>query len=156
MHRDTILLVAEDDDGQFSLLKKNFERCGIWNEMIRFRDGQEVIDFLLGKSGDARRRERKPYLLLVDVRLPKIDGVEVLKRIKQDEQVKKLPVVVLSKADDARQIERCHSLGCSMYIVKPVEYKSFVDMVHKIGLFLSAVEVPLLDGVLQKGQIDEA
>jgi len=62
--------------------------------------------------------------------------------------VKKLPVVVLSKADDARQIERCHSLGCSMYIVKPVEYKNFVDMVHKIGLFLSAVEVPQLDGVI--------
>jgi CheY-like chemotaxis protein len=74
--------------------------------------------------------------------MPGIDGMEVLEKIKQDVELKKIPVIVLTVVDEARTIERCHKLGCSMYIVKPAESESFADTVQKIGLFLSAVEIP--------------
>ena len=147
MRRDVVILVAEDDDGHFSLIQKNLQRSGIWNDMVRFVDGQQTLDFLFMRDGGAKREHSHKYLLLLDIRMPKVDGVEVLERIKQDAELKKMPVIILTTTDDPREIERCHSLGCSIYIVKPVEYEGFIDAIRKVGLFLSVVEVPRIDGV---------
>ena len=149
MRKDVIILIAEDDESHFALLKKNFERSGVWNEIIRFADGEETLKFLFGQSGELRRKENKPYLLILDVRLPGVDGIEVLKRVKQDDRLKKLPVIVLSDHDDPQEVKRCYSLGCGMYLVKPADHEKFVDMVRKVGLFLSSVEVPQIDGILR-------
>ena len=121
MEKGVIILIAEDDEGHFSLIKKNLQRSGIWNEIIRFADGQEILDFLFMR-GDGRVREHfRKYILLLDIRMPKVDGIEVLGKIKQDPELKKIPVIMLTTTDDPYEIERCHSLGNSIYIVKPVE-----------------------------------
>ncbi|MHC4637134.1 MAG: response regulator [Planctomycetota bacterium] len=142
MNKEGVILIAEDDDGHYALIRKSLMRAGICNEILRFADGQETLDFLFVKGEGQKRDPGTEYLLLLDIRMPKINGIEVLEKVKQDKELKKLPVIVLTTTDDPRTIEKCHELGCSVYIVKPVEYESFSDAVSKIGLFLSVVEVP--------------
>ena len=147
MKEEVIVLIVEDDAGHARLIEKNLRRASITNEMLRFSDGQQILDFLFCR-GDARKREQfTPYLLLLDIRIPKLDGIEVLRQIKQDEELRKLPVIMLTTTDDPREVEVCHSLGCSHYIVKPVEYDKFCDVLGQLGLFLKIVQVPHINGV---------
>ena len=148
MQKNVVLLIAEDDQGHFSLINKNLIRAGITNQVIKFIDGQQILDFLFLKGQGPKREHNTPYLLMLDIRMPKVDGVEVLEKIKQDKELKKIPVIMLTTTDEPREIERCHSLGCSIYIVKPVEYDNFIDAIRKVGLFLSVVEIPQINGVL--------
>ena len=147
MNKEGVILIAEDDEGHFELIKRSLQRAGVCNEILRFADGQETLDFLFVRGDGPKREADKEYLLLLDIRMPKIDGMEVLEKVKKDPELKKLPVVMLTTTDDPRTIERCHGLGCSVYIVKPVEYQDFADAVRKIGLLLSVVEVPQIDGM---------
>ena len=149
MKEEVTILIAEDDDGHFSLIKKNLQRSGICNEIIRFTDGQQALDYIFPEKQEIRagRKPSHEYLLLLDIRMPKVDGVAVLNRIRQDEEFKKMPVIMLTTTDDPREIERCHSLGCSVYVVKPVEYESFIEAIRKVGLFLSVVEVPKVNNL---------
>jgi CheY-like chemotaxis protein len=142
MNKDIVILVVQDDDGHFRLTETNLRRAGMWNEIIRFRDGQELLSFLLGSGPGPKRRPQTKYLLMLDLRLPNVDGVEVLKQIKQNEQLRRLPVVILTMMDDAEQVALCYSLGCSIFVTEPVDYDSFVDAVQRLGSFLSAVSVP--------------
>lgn len=152
MRKEVIILVAEDDKGHFTLIQKNLQRAGVWNEMIRFGDGQEILDFLFMR-GDGRKREpNSEYLLLLDIRMPVIDGIKVLGKIKKDSELKKIPVVVLTATNDPRNVEQCHNLGCSMYIVKPVDYEDFIDTIRKIGLFLKVVRLPQINGIKSQSE----
>jgi CheY-like chemotaxis protein len=147
MKEEVIVLIVEDDDGHARLIEKNLRRASITNEMLRFTDGQQILDFLF-RRGEARKREHcAPYLLLLDIRIPKMDGLEVLRQIKQDEELRKVPVIMLTTTDDPREVEVCHSLGCSHYIVKPVEYAKFAEVLSQLGLFLKIVQVPHINGV---------
>ena len=143
MTTDVTILIAEDDDGHFSLIKKNLMRAGVYNEIIRFMNGQEVMVFLGNESaGDAE--EAKAYLLILDIRMPKVDGVKVLEAIKADEKLKRIPVIMLTTTDDPVEVDRCYQLGCGLYIVKPVEYDGFVDAICKVGQFLAITSIPCL------------
>ena len=146
MNKEGVILIAEDDEGHFELIKRTLQRAGVCNEILRFADGQETLDFLFIKGDGPKREPNKEYLLLMDIRMPKIGGVEVLEKVKQDSNLKKIPVIMLTTTDDPVTIEHCHDLGCSVYIVKPVEYEDFANAVHKIGLFLSVVEIPQVSG----------
>jgi len=147
MNKEGVILIAEDDEGHFELIKRTLQRAGVCNEILRLADGQETLDFLFIKGDGPKREPNKEYLLLLDIRMPKVDGVEVLEKLKQDPELKKIPIIMLTTTDDPITIERCHGLGCSVYIVKPVEYEDFTDAVRKIGLFLSVVEIPQISGV---------
>ncbi len=138
------ILVAEDDDGHARLIQRNLKRAGIANPIRRFADGQEALDFLFDEGEGDGRTPGRAYLLLLDIRMPRVDGVEVLRRIKSHEQLRKMPVLMLTTTDDPREIENCHSIGCSNYITKPVEYDRFIDVVRQLGLFLSVIRVPEL------------
>ena len=142
MHQDVVILVAEDDEGHAGLIKKNLARAGIVNEVLHFKDGQDTLDFLFRRGNGPQREPDTAYLLLLDIRMPKVDGVKVLSQIKQDSELRKLPVVMLTTTDDPREVERCHDLGCSSYIAKPVDYDKFVEAIRQLGLFLAVVEVP--------------
>lgn len=145
MKKEVTILIAEDDDGHAALIRKNLQRAGIHNELVRFTDGQEVIDFLFGRGEGPHRQHGAPYVLLLDIRMPKMDGIEVLVRIKADPEMSKLPVIMLTTTDDPREIEKCHEMGCSSYITKPIDYDKFVYAIRQLGLFLLIVEVPNLD-----------
>jgi CheY-like chemotaxis protein len=143
MTTDVTILIAEDDEGHFSLIKKNLMRAGVYNEIVRFMNGQEVMDFLCKESApDAE--SPKAYLLILDIRMPKVDGLKVLEAIKADEKLKRIPVIMLTTTDDPVEVQRCYELGCGLYIVKPVEYDGFVDAIRKVGQFLSIASVPCM------------
>ena len=144
MRTEGVILIVEDDEGHFSLIKKSLQRAGITNEILQFADGQEILDFLFMTGQGPKRQPDTEYLMILDIRMPKVDGIQVLEKIKRDSELKKIPVIIVTTTDDPATVERCYSLGCSIYIVKPVDYDGFTDAVRKIGLFLSVVEVPLL------------
>ena len=139
---DAVILIAEDDDGHFSLIEKNLLRTGITNEMIRFVDGQKTLDFLNQLKDPAFPYSKHPCLLILDIRMPKVDGLKVLEFIKNDSQLKKIPVIVLTTAGNQQIVDKCQEFGCNMFAVKPVEYEKFVESIGRIGHFLSVVEVP--------------
>jgi CheY-like chemotaxis protein len=146
MQDEVVILVAEDDPGHATLIEKNLRRAGVQNQIIRLADGQETLDFLFCRGDGPHRDRRAPYVLLLDIRMPKVDGVEVLRQVKQDDELKKMPIIMLTTTDDPREVERCHRLGCSVYITKPVDRDAFVDSVRQLGLFLVVVQVPQLNG----------
>jgi CheY-like chemotaxis protein len=146
MKKEVIVLIAEDDDGHATLIEKNLRRAGLLNEIIRFKDGQETLDFLFEKGKGSHRKHDMAYLLLLDIRMPKVDGVEVLRQVKAEKGLRKLPIIMITTTDDPREVELCHELGCSNYITKPIDYDNFMEAVRQLGLFLLVVEVPKIDG----------
>jgi len=146
MNKEVVILIAEDDEGHASLIRKNLRRAGVSNEIQHFKDGQETLDFLMGTNNGQHRKSGTAYLLLLDIRMPKVDGVEVLRQIKGDEELCKMPVIMITTTDDPREVENCHQLGCSNYIAKPIDYEKFVESIKQLGLFLMVVEVPSING----------
>jgi len=146
MKKEVIILIAEDDEGHATLIKKNLKRAGIVNEIVHFKDGQEVLDYLFQKDNGLQRENGKSFLLLLDIRMPKIDGVDVLRLVKADSELRKMPVIMITTTDDPREVEKCHQLGCNNYITKPVDYEKFVEAIRQLGLFLLVIQVPEING----------
>ena len=137
-----VVLLAEDDDGHASLIQRNLNRAGVVNEIVRVRDGQEALDYLRGQGAFAARPPEAPLLLLLDINMPRVDGVGVLKAIKADPATARLPVIMLTTTDDPREVDRCYRLGCSVYVTKPVQYEAFADALTRLGMFLEIIKVP--------------
>lgn len=142
MNNDPTILIVEDDEGHAILIRENLEMAGLKNPIRHFRDGQAILDFFFDRDGRARSVPDGAYLLLLDIRMPKVDGIEVLRRLKSDPELRKLPVVMLTTTDDSREVERCHALGCNVYIQKPVDYDRFAEAIRRLGLFVSLLLVP--------------
>lgn len=142
MHKNIEILIAEDDDGHALLIKKNLKRAGVINKIRRFKDGQEILDFLFKNRKDIGEKDESSYILLLDINMPKKNGVDVLKQIKKDEKFKKLPVIMLTTTDNPVEIDECYKLGCNNYIAKPVDYDKFIGTINKLGLFLMIVKTP--------------
>jgi CheY-like chemotaxis protein len=137
----TIVLV-EDDDGHARLIEKNIRRAGVNNEIIPFTTGCDAVKFLLGSDGTGAISQGKTLLILLDLNLPDMTGLDILKRVKENEHLKCTPVVVLTTTDDAAEIQRCYDFGCNVYITKPVNYESFSNAMRQLGLFFSVIQVP--------------
>ena len=139
------LLVAEDDDGHAELIEEHLRDAGVRCPIIRFRDGEETLNFLTRNGPGPWRESHAEYLLLLDIKMPRMDGVEVLRRIKGDLHLKTIPVVILTTTDDPREIEACYRLGCSFYITKPVDCLRFSETMRRLGLFVKAVRLAPID-----------
>jgi CheY-like chemotaxis protein len=137
-----LIVLAEDDDGHASLVQRNLERAGLANGLQRLEDGQEALDYLRAEGKYVGRNSGQPVLLLLDIKMPRVDGVEVLRQIKSDPRTALIPVIMLTTTDDPREIQRCYELGCSVYITKPVDYQGFVEAIKRLGLFLQVVRLP--------------
>jgi CheY-like chemotaxis protein len=141
MSADSVkFLLAEDDDGHANLIQRNLQRAGLANTILRARDGQEALDLIFGGTLDG------DLLLLLDINMPRVDGVEVLRRVKADPRTAATPVIMLTTTDDPREVERCYRCGCNVYITKPVAYEAFVEAIRQLGLFLQVVRVPRNEG----------
>jgi CheY-like chemotaxis protein len=136
------IVLAEDDDGHATLVQKNLDRSGLVNGFCRVRDGQEALDFLRGQGAFAGQAPPSCVLLLLDIKMPRVDGVEVLRQVRADPRTARTPVIMLTTTDDPREVARCYELGCNVYITKPVEYQAFVEAIRRLGLFLQVVAVP--------------
>ncbi len=137
-----VILLAEDDEGHALLVRKNIARAGISNQIVHVADGQEALDFVHRRGSYAGRAVTGPLLVVLDINMPRVDGVEVLKRVKSDEATAKIPIIMLTTTDDPREVERCYEAGCSVYVTKPVDYSAFVEAVKRLGLFLQVVQIP--------------
>ncbi len=140
--KDVTILLVEDDPGHARLIEKNLRRANITNEIIVLDDGQKAVDYIFCEGDYKDIKCPEPLLILLDLNLPVLDGVQVLERIKSDDSAKHIPVVVLTTTDDAIEIDRCYELGCNIYVTKPVNYDRFAEAIRKLGLFLSIVHVP--------------
>ncbi|MBT3606097.1 MAG: response regulator [Candidatus Latescibacteria bacterium] len=146
MVEDVDILVAEDDSGHAILVKRNLKRAGLANDILHFQDGQAILDFLFRRGEGPMRVYNRGYVLLLDIKMPKVDGVEVLRQLKQDDELKKLPVIMVTTTNNPKEIDECYRLWCSHYITKPVDYDAFVETIQKLGLFLKIVQLPHLNG----------
>jgi len=138
------ILIAEDDTGHFALVQKNLWRSAVDNEIIHFQDGQTLLDFFFEPEASPRMVTGASYILLLDVRLPRVDGIEVLRRLKANDELSKIPVIMLTRVEDPAQVRECYGLGCSFYIVKPSDYTAFMECVEYLGglLALGSIKTP--------------
>lgn len=134
------ILLAEDDEGHATLVRRNLERAGILNNIVWVENGREALDYVHCKDAHVGRGEA--LVVLLDINMPVMDGIETLRQLKTDERTRRIPVMMLTTADDPREIERCYELGCSVYLTKPVEYEKFREAVRQLGMFLQFVQVP--------------
>jgi CheY-like chemotaxis protein len=137
------IVMIEDDEGHARLIEKNIRRAGIFNTLRHFTDGVSALDFLM--KAPEGPKINGPALILLDLNLPDMNGVDILAKIKADAHLKRTPVVVLTTTDDKTEIQRCYDLGCNVYITKPVNYEAFADAIRQLGLFLSVIKVPEID-----------
>ena len=136
------ILIVEDDPGHVLLIEKNLRRACVLNELIKLDDGGKAVDYLFGEGEFANGNNPMPLLILLDMNLPVLSGLQVLERIKADERTRRIPVVMLTTTDSPQEIDRCYDLGCNIYIVKPVNYVKFSEAIRNLGLFLSTVRTP--------------
>jgi CheY-like chemotaxis protein len=137
------IVMVEDDEGHARLIEKNIRRAGVNNPITPFTNGDQAVNFLFGADGTGAANKGKPLLVLLDLNLPDMTGVDILKRIKTNDHLKCIPVVVLTTTDDAAEIQRCYDLGCNVYITKPVNYDNFANAIRQLGLFFSVIQVPV-------------
>jgi CheY-like chemotaxis protein len=137
------ILLAEDDEGHANLVCRNLKRSGVANEIVHVADGQEALDYLAAVGKHVNRPRNTHLLLLLDINMPRVDGIEVLRQVKQDPQHSRVPVIMLTTTDDPREVARAYELGCSVYVTKPVAYDAFVEAITRLGLFLQVVQVPV-------------
>ena len=136
------IILIEDDDGHATLIQRNLRRAGLTNGFIRLSDGQEAIDYFFGEDARFARDAPVAPVILLDLKMPRIDGLEVLRRLKTDPRTASLPVIMVTTTDDPREIERCYELGCNVYVTKPVESEAFIEAVRRLGFFLQVVKLP--------------
>jgi CheY-like chemotaxis protein len=136
-----IILVIDDDEGHRELIRRNLQRGGITNKIVSLANGNEALDYVFCKGAHAERRGDSELLILLDINMPGIDGVEVLRRIKADPCKKTIPVIMLTTTDDPREVSHCYELGCNVYVAKPVEPVAFIEAIKRLGMFISIVRV---------------
>ena len=136
------IVMVEDDEGHARLIEKNIRRAGVHNPIVGFTDGASALSFLMGPDGSGKSSAGRHLLVLLDLNLPDTTGVEILSRIKSNEHLKRSPVIVLTTADDSREIQRCYDLGANVYITKPLNYEGFATAIRQLGLFFSVISVP--------------
>jgi CheY-like chemotaxis protein len=136
------VLIAEDDDGHADLIVDLLREVGVKNPIVRFSDGQQALDYLRDENGRTKLEHGHRYLMLLDIRMPRVDGVEVLKQMKAHPDWREIPVIMLTTTDDPREVQACYAYGCNCYITKPVEFGKFASVLRQLGLFLMIMKLP--------------
>ncbi len=146
MNKDGVILIAEQDHKHFDMMKQSLLRSGVSNKILHLADGRRTLDFLsdVTQPPDGEHKSRQ-YILFLDVDLPEVGGMEVLEKIKADEKLSKVPIIMLTATDDPQTIDRCYELGCSTYMVKLAENDDLEESIKKIGHFLSVVEIASIE-----------
>jgi CheY-like chemotaxis protein len=136
------ILLVEDDPKDVELTLTALEEYKLANEVVVARDGEEALDYLYRRGNFATRSTDNPAVLLLDLKLPKVDGLEVLQQIKADAKLKLIPVVVLTSSHEERDMVTSYKLGVNAYVVKPVDFHEFVNAVKELGIFWALVNEP--------------
>jgi CheY-like chemotaxis protein len=133
------ILMVEDDPKDVELTLTALGDYNLTNEVVVVHDGEEALDYLYRRGSFKERNSENPAVLLLDLKLPKVDGLEVLQQIKSDETLKMIPVVVLTSSREERDMVASYKLGVNAYVVKPVEFHQFVNAIKELGMFWAII-----------------
>jgi CheY-like chemotaxis protein len=133
------IVMIEDDSGHALLIEKNIRRAGVNNRIEGFTAGGAALDYLFASAGNP---ENGAYLILLDLNLPDMSGIDILRQVKEHPVLRSTPVVVLTTTDDKAEIQRCYELGCNVYITKPVNYENFAQAIKQLGMFFMVMRLP--------------
>ena len=136
------ILIVEDDPNDVELTLTALADYNLANEVVIVRDGQQALDYLNSRGEFAGRPNENPAVMLLDLKLPKVDGLEVLQRVKSDERLRMIPVVVLTSSHEEKDMMRSYQLGVNAYVVKPVEFHEFVNAVKELAVFWAIINQP--------------
>jgi CheY-like chemotaxis protein len=136
------ILMVEDDPKDVELTLTALEDYKLANEVVVARDGEEALDYLYCRGNFTTRPPENPAVLLLDLKLPKVDGLEVLQQIKSDEKLRMIPVVVLTSSREERDMVASYTLGVNAYVVKPVDFHEFINAVKELGIFWAVINEP--------------
>jgi len=142
MERLGRILMVEDDPKDVELSLNALEDYHLANEVVVVRDGEEALDYLTCRNAYATRSSGNPAVILLDLKLPKVDGLEVLKQVKSDEKLKLIPVVVLTSSHEEKDLVTSYRLGVNAYVVKPVDFHQFVNAIKELGAFWAVINAP--------------
>lgn len=135
MKKEGSILLVEDNPDDMTLTLRSLKKANIANDVVVTRDGAEALDYLFGTGTFEGQGVAQPAVILLDIKLPKVDGLEVLRRVRQNEQTRRLPVVVLTSSDEENDLTRSYDLGVNSYVRKPVEFEEFAKAVTQLGLY---------------------
>ena len=144
------ILMVEDDAKDVELTLTALEEYNLANEVVVTRDGEEALDYLYCRGNFKGRTSENPAVLLLDLKLPKVDGLEVLQQIKSDEKLRLIPVVVLTSSREERDMVASYKLGVNAYVVKPVDFHEFVNAIKELGIFWAVINEPPPGSVRKK------
>ncbi|MEZ2127187.1 MULTISPECIES: response regulator [unclassified Sinorhizobium] len=136
------IVMIEDDVGHARLIEKNIRRAGVTNEMRSFLTGAEALEHLFGLDGSGEVSRGQQILILLDLNLPDMSGLDILERVKGNEHTRRCMVIVLTTTDDPREIARCYDLGANVYVSKPMQYDKFVHAIQQLGMFVAVMKIP--------------
>ena len=140
--KEVTIVMVEDDEGHARLIEKNVRRAGVNNEIVPFTNGTAALDYILGADRSGLVSQDRYLLILLDLNLPDMSGIDILEKVKSNPHTRRLPVIILTTTDDEREIQRCYDLGANVYITKPVEYEGFANAIRQLGLFFAVMQIP--------------
>ena len=143
--KDGPILLVEDNPDDELLTRRALKNANVTNEIVVARDGAEALDYIFGTGACAERGPLRPAVVLLDIKLPKVNGLEVLERIRSNERTRLLPVVMLTSSNEERDVIRSYELGVNSYVRKPVEFGAFSEAVIQLGLYWLLLNEPLPD-----------
>ncbi len=141
-HESISILLVEDNDGHAKLIERNLRKVNLLNPIVRAADGVEALEYLGGLGAITTELPPPPRLVLLDIDMPRMDGIEVLSRIKGNDRLRKTPVIMLTSTDSQAEIDRCYQSGANGYVAKPVNIANLGEKLRRLGLFLEIVELP--------------
>src|ERR1700722_14662152 len=142
MSQPVTIIMIEDDEGHARLIERNIRRSGINNEIVPFTNGTAAVNYLFGSDGTGVEHGGRALLILLDLNMPDMTGIDILRRVKENKYLKCAPVVVLTTTDDSQEIKRCYELGCNVYVTKPVNYERSPNPIRQLVFFFSVIQVP--------------
>ena len=136
------ILIVEDDPRDVELTMTALGEYNLANEVVVARDGEKALDYLYSRGEFSNRSNDNPAVMLLDLKLPKVDGLQILQQIKSDERLKLIPVVVLTSSQEEKDMIRSYQLGVNAYVVKPVDFHEFVNAIKELGVFWAVINEP--------------
>lgn len=136
------ILLVEDSPNDVELILTSLEESHLRNEVVVVQDGEEALDYLYRRGAFRQRVEGNPVVVMLDLKLPKVDGIEVLTSLKADPKLKILPVVILTSSREDPDLSKCYQLGANAYVVKPIDFSEFMQTIKNLGLFWAVINEP--------------
>ena len=140
MNHEIDILLVEDNMSDAEMIVRALKKNNITDKLVHLRDGSEALDFIFAEGPYLDREAKKmPKVIFLDLKMPKVNGLQVLQRVKSDERTRKIPIVILTSSNEDTDIRECYNLGINSYIVKPVQFEEFTKVISKLGLYWTSL-----------------